>query len=134
MTLAEARLEDGQRLLAFNDLFLGARTHVSARYTLRYGDTAESQSSSGVIVSTGAGSSGWLSSIFTLARGLTESYGRRRRGTRGGMGWEDPRLAFVVREPFISRHSSARVISGFVTARARAGAGVPHAHGRRHLQ
>jgi len=31
------------------------------------------------------------------------------------MGWEDPRLAFVVREPFISRHSTAHLISGFVT-------------------
>ena len=30
------------------------------------------------------------------------------------MGWEDPQLAFVVREPFISRHSSANLISGFV--------------------
>lgn len=115
VTLAEARLEDGQRLLAFNDLFLGARTHVSARYTLRYGPTAEAQSSSGVIVSTGAGSSGWLSSVFTLARGLTRNTG----GVPGDpwrMRWEDPRLAFVVREPFISRHSTAELISGFVTA------------------
>jgi NAD kinase len=114
VTLAEVRLADGQRLLAFNDLFLGARTHVSARYTLRFGDTAEAQSSSGVVVSTGAGSSGWLSSIFTLARGLTQRTG----GVPGDpwkMRWEDPRLAFVVREPFISRHSAANLISGFVT-------------------
>ncbi|MBN1207966.1 MAG: NAD+ kinase [Myxococcaceae bacterium] len=114
VTLAEARLADGQRLLAFNDLFLGARTHVSARYTLRYGEAAEAQSSSGVIVSTGAGSSGWLSSVFTLARGLTASTGGVP-GDSWRMGWEDPRLAFVVREPFISRHSAAGVISGFVT-------------------
>src|SRR5574338_75486 len=31
VTLAEARLADGQRLLAFNELFIGARSHVSAR-------------------------------------------------------------------------------------------------------
>jgi hypothetical protein len=31
------------------------------------------------------------------------------------MRWEDSRLAFVVREPFISRHSSAGLISGFIT-------------------
>jgi NAD kinase len=114
VTLAEARLADGQRLLAFNDLFLGARTHVSARYSLRYGETAESQSSSGVLVSTGAGSSGWLSSVFTLARGLTSSTGGVP-GTPWRMSWEDPRLAFVVREPFISRHSSASLISGFLS-------------------
>ncbi|HEX8439085.1 NAD+ kinase [Archangium sp.] len=115
VTLAEAVLSDGQRLLGFNDLFLGARTHVSARYTLHHERRAESQSSSGIIVSTGAGSSGWLSSVFTLARGLTEATG----GTPGEtwrMAWEDPRLAFVVREPFISRHSAASMVGGFVSA------------------
>ncbi|NTX11644.1 NAD+ kinase [Myxococcus sp. CA051A] len=114
VTLAEARLEDGQRLLAFNDLFIGARTHVSARYRLSHGGQEESQSSSGVLVSTGAGSSGWLSSIFTLARSLTAQTG----GVPGApwrLGWEEPRLAFVVREPFVSRHSGAEVVGGFVT-------------------
>ena len=47
VTLAEAVLADGQRLLAFNDLFLGARSHVSARYRLRAGEREEVQSSSG---------------------------------------------------------------------------------------
>jgi len=114
VTLAEARLEDGQRLLAFNDLFIGARTHVSARYRLSHGGQEESQSSSGVLVSTGAGSSGWLSSVFTLARSLTAQTG----GVPGApwrLGWEEPRLAFVVREPFVSRHSGAEVVGGFVT-------------------
>lgn len=115
VTLAEVVLSDGQRLLGFNDLFLGARTHVSARYMLHYEQRAESQSSSGIIVSTGAGSSGWLSSVFTLARGLTAATG----GTPGEtwrLTWEDPRLAFVVREPFISRHSAASMVAGFVSA------------------
>jgi NAD kinase len=114
VTLAEARLGDGQRLLAFNDLFIGARTHVSARYRLRHGEREESQSSSGVLVSTGAGSSGWLSSVFTLTRQLTALTG----GTPGEpwkLGWEEPRLAFVVREPFQSRHSAAGLVGGFVT-------------------
>lgn len=114
VTLAEARLEDGQRLLAFNDLFIGARTHVSARYRLSHGGQQEAQSSSGVLVSTGAGSSGWLSSVFTLARALTARTG----GVPGGewrLSWEEPRLAFVVREPFVSRNSSAELVGGFVT-------------------
>jgi NAD kinase len=113
VTLAEARLSDGQRLLAFNDLFLGARTHVSARYTLRHKERAEAQSSSGVLVSTGAGSSGWLSSVFTMARGLTSETGGQP-GQGWSMAWEDPRLAFVVREPFVSRHSSADLVAGFI--------------------
>ncbi|NBD12504.1 diacylglycerol kinase catalytic domain-containing protein [Corallococcus silvisoli] len=114
--LAEARLQDGQRLLAFNDLFIGARTHVSARYQVRYGGQEEAQSSSGVLVSTGAGSSGWLSSVFALARGLTQKTGGVP-GQSWTLGWEDARLAFVVREPFVSRHSSADIVGGFVTAR-----------------
>ncbi|MFY2562258.1 NAD+ kinase [Corallococcus terminator] len=115
VTLAEAQLEDGQRLLAFNDLFIGARTHVSARYRLSHGGQEESQSSSGVLVSTGAGSSGWLSSVFTLARSLTAQTGGVP-GEAWRLAWEEPRLAFVVREPFVSRHSGAEVVGGFVTA------------------
>jgi NAD kinase len=35
VTLAEIRFGDRQRLLAFNDLFIGMRTHTSARYRVR---------------------------------------------------------------------------------------------------
>jgi len=34
VTMAEARLQDGQRILAFNDLFIGASSHISARYKI----------------------------------------------------------------------------------------------------
>jgi len=115
VTMAEARLEDGQRLLAFNELFLGARSHVSARYRLRYRDRAEHQSSSGLLVSTGAGSTGWLSSVFQMARGVTALAGGRPAGALR-MEWEDPRLLFVTREPFVSRHSQASLTAGFVAA------------------
>ena len=111
VTLAEARLSDGQRLLAFNDLFLGAASHVSARYRLDAGSGFESQSSSGVIVSTGAGSTGWLSSIFTMANGVSALTG----GTAGPpitLGWEDEKLVWVVREPYVSKHSTARQTAG----------------------
>src|SRR6185436_2894538 len=70
ITLAAAQLNEGQRLVAFNDLFIGARAHVSARYRIRFGERAEPQSSSGVIVSTGAGSTGWLSSVFHQTSGI----------------------------------------------------------------
>ena len=115
VTLAEARLNDGQRLLAFNELFLGARTHVSARYALARGSARESQSSSGVIVSTGAGSTGWISSVFNMAAGVTALAG----GTSGHpirLDWDDPRLLFAVREPYVSRHSTAEHIAGIIEA------------------
>jgi len=115
VTLAEARLSDGQRLLAFNDLFLGAQTHVSARYQIRWAKAEESQSSSGVLVSTGAGSTGWVSSVFNMASGVAAwAGGHTVKPMR--LDWEDRRLLFVVREPFISRHSKAGIVAGIVEA------------------
>jgi NAD kinase len=113
ITLAEARLADGQRLLGFNDLFIGARSHVSARYTLAAGGRREVQSSSGVLVSTGAGSTGWLSSVFHMAAGIAAFTGGSA-GTPPALGWEDPRLVYVVREPFASRHSQVGLVAGVV--------------------
>jgi NAD kinase len=113
ITLAEARLKDGQRLLAFNDLFIGAATHVSARYRICHGDQRENQSSSGLIVSTGAGSTGWLSSIFNETSGILAFLGSAPvKPVR--MEWEEDRLVFVVREPFLSRHSQATIVAGTI--------------------
>jgi NAD kinase len=113
VTLAAITFQDGQHLLAFNDLFIGARSHVSALYRITCGKKAEVQSSSGVLVSTGAGSTGWLSSVFNMASGIA--------GFRGGtvvepvrMPWEDRRLVYVVREPFVSRHSQANIVAGML--------------------
>jgi hypothetical protein len=113
VTLAEATLNDGQRLLAFNDLFLGPRTHTSARYRIRFGDREEFQSSSGIIVSTGAGSTGWLSSLFNMAAGLS-AFAGGKPGSPTTLSWEDRRLVFVVREPFVSRHSAATLTAGLI--------------------
>jgi NAD kinase len=113
ITLAEARLADGQRLLAFNDLFIGARSHVSARYRLAWKSSQEAQSSSGMLVSTGAGSTGWLSSVFQMVSGVAAwAGGAPVRPLR--FDWEDPRLVFVVREPFVSRHSAASIVADVI--------------------
>jgi len=113
ITLAEAKLADGQRLLAFNDLYVGARTHVSARYKIGNGKASEAQSSSGVLVSTGAGSTGWLSSVFNMAAGIA-SFTGGKAGEAPKLQWEDPRLVFVVREPFASRHSKIGTVAGVI--------------------
>ena len=63
-TMVEARLDDGQTLAALNELFIGHRSHQSARYILHYDVKEEFQSSSGVIVSTGTGLTGWARSIM----------------------------------------------------------------------
>jgi len=113
VTLAEALLNDGQRLLAFNDLYIGARTHVSARYRIEAMGMAEAQSSSGVLVSTGAGSTGWMSSVFNMASAVTRFAGGQA-GRALQLDWEDPRLFYAVREPFVSRHSSAQIVAGIL--------------------
>lgn len=113
VTMAEVNLNDGQRMLAFNDFFVGCRSHVSARYTLTVGHKAEAQSSSGIIISTGAGATGWLSSLFNMTRGFAGWLGGHAAAAPQ-MSWEDRRLAWAVREPFVSRHSRATLVAGWI--------------------
>jgi hypothetical protein len=113
VTLAEVTSNEGQRMLAFNDFFVGSNSHVSARYTLEAGPERESQSSSGVLISTGAGSTGWLSSLFNM----TEGFSRFAGGSpvpRIELQWEDRRLVWAVREPFRSKHSGADLVAGLL--------------------
>ena len=132
VTMAEARLNDGQRLLAFNDLFIGPQTHRSARYKLTYQQKTESQSSSGIIVSTGAGATGWLSSLINMANGVNSVFGSKSSMPSSfskvksvkakspnkpliqqpRLEWDANQLIFVVREPFLSRTSTINISAG----------------------
>ncbi|RYY59916.1 MAG: sugar kinase, partial [Chitinophagaceae bacterium] len=109
---AEASLNDGQRLLAFNDLFIGASSHVSARYKISYKDVTEEQSSSGLIVSTQAGSTGWLSSIFNMAYGVAGMFEKDLKSKRPTL--TDDQLLFAVREPFKSIRSGIGITAGIL--------------------
>lgn len=109
VTMAKATMNNGQSLLAFNDFFIGPSSHISARYNLRYASRNENQSSSGIIVSTGAGSTGWLSSIRNMVRGICSDE------PDIDLEWDSDRLFFVVREPFASKYSSAEIVSGYVS-------------------
>lgn len=113
VTLAEVNTNDGQRMLAFNDFFVGASSHISARYTLEAGGRNEPQSSSGVLVSTGAGSTGWLSSLFNMTEGFGRTFGSGG-AKRLQLDWQDRRLVWAVREPFRSRHSGAELVAGLL--------------------
>lgn len=121
VTMAQAALGDGQVLYAFNDLFIGPRTHVSARYRLEYAGQAEDQSSSGLIVSTGAGSTGWLQSVVTgavrVAAGITGTELAPPAPESYRLPWEADELYFTVREPFTSRTSAATLVFGKLTPR-----------------
>jgi NAD kinase len=121
VTMAKAALNDGQVLYAFNDLFLGPRSHISIRYRLEYAGQAEDQSSSGLIVSTGAGSTGWLRSVVTgaarVTAGITGQDLTPPAPETYRLPWEADELYFAVREPFVSRTSQAGLVFGKLNAR-----------------
>lgn len=112
MRFAEAKLNDGQRLLAFNDLFIGASSHVSARYKISFKDKTEQQSSSGIIISTPAGSTGWLSSIFNMAYGVTNMFEKNLTPKQPKLREND--LLFAVREPFKSIQTQVEMTAGVI--------------------
>lgn len=114
LTMAEARLDDGQVIYALNDLFIGKNTHVSARYEINHNGQSERQSSSGVIVSTGTGSTGWLTSVMVGSHSISNvSYDPKE----AGFPRDSQYLSFVVREPFPSRMSGTKIVHGQVTAK-----------------
>ncbi len=119
ISMAQVNLNDGQSLLAFNDLFIGARSHVSARYAIRAGSQEEHHSSSGIIISTGVGSTGWLSSLFNMANGMMAGFGANAASLPPPtFNWEEEKLVFVVREPFASKTSRAQMVCGLVSPEA----------------
>ncbi len=106
LTMACATLGDGRQLHAVNDLFIGARTHTSARYQIRLGEQCELQSSSGVLISTGAGSTGWLRALCAGATGITGDPIDCRFPA------ESEILRYAVREPWPSQTTGATLVCG----------------------
>lgn len=114
ITMAQAKLNDGQELLAVNDLFIGPRYQTSARYTLMVGKETEQQSSSGVIVSTGLGSTGWLNSVVTGAKQIMYM----RQVVDNTFSWDSDYLRYAVREPFPSRTTGTELVFGNINAKS----------------
>jgi len=113
ITMAVADLNDGQSLLAVNDFFIGRQTHVSARYSIKIDGQEENQTSCGIIVSTGLGSTGWLRSVIAGARGIAENItGRKIYGEVSTPKWDSDYLLFSVREPFPSNTTGTSLVFG----------------------
>jgi NAD kinase len=99
-TMVEAGLDSGETLTALNELFVGHGSHQSARYLLKADGREERQSSSGLIVASGTGATGWARSIMEAT------------GARIAISPEERALAYFVREPFPSRATGTLLRSG----------------------
>jgi len=117
VTMARATLSDKQVLYAVNDLFIGPKSHTSARYEIQSGKHKEVQSSSGVIVATGLGSTGWMKSVVTGSVGIVSGLLHKQSSfAYQAASWDSNTLQFAVREPFPSRASEAKLVFGEVSA------------------
>ena len=101
--MVSVTVDDGQSLVALNELFLGHRTHQSARYRVHWNGNDEMQSSSGLIVTTGTGATGWARSVCL----------RRIEPPKLPTPTE-PSLAFFVRESFPSVGTGTSIQDGAI--------------------
>ncbi len=111
ITMAKAEAKDGQVMYAVNDFFVGIKNHTSARYHICYNNVVENQSSSGIIVSTGLGMTGWHKSIMAEFRGMAKAF-NLGFVPEVEMGWDTGELIFQVREPYPSRNTQAELVYG----------------------
>ena len=115
VTMAKISLNDGQKMLAVNDFFIGQKTHTSARYIISHNNKEEFQSSSGIIVSTGLGATGWLKSILEGSIGIINSISNTNKQTvknKQKNDWASDILHFSVREPFPSKVTKTEIVFG----------------------
>jgi hypothetical protein len=112
LTMVRASFDDGQELTALNEIYIGHVSHQTARYELApplsepskrdERPVRELQASSGVVVGTGTGATGWCAALS---------------GDRGGRMLPSPsqrRLAWFVREAWPSPSTGRTFTEGVI--------------------
>ncbi len=108
LTMVEAVADDTQRLLALNEIYLGPPGHQTSRYRIGSGGSAETQASSGVLVGTGTGATGWLRSLW------------QERGSELRLpSPAERRLLWFVREAWPSPATGTSLVAGELLGTAR---------------
>jgi hypothetical protein len=105
LTMVEAVTDDGQRLVALNEVYVGHPSHQSARYRLTAAGQVERQSSSGVLVGTGTGATGWCGSVSRASQSSLQLPAA-----------DAPALAWFVREAWPSPATGTSLVEGLVVA------------------
>jgi NAD kinase len=99
-TMVQATTDSGETLLALNEIFVGHRSHQSARYNIADGQENEDQSSSGLIIASGTGATGWARSIMEAT------------GNHFALDPQEKAIAYFVREPFPSVATGTKLRAG----------------------
>lgn len=113
LPFVKAAIDDNRVVWAISDLFIGRKDHIAARYELSFGRYRERQSSSGILIATGVGSTGWMRSIAAQLEGMTLN-GQPHKLSSLPTPTSDE-LVFAVREPFPSPNTGTRLVTGRVT-------------------